>query len=54
MKENEVPRLGDFVKWSENPRDIWVEVGHRMAGLPVATLRARHGQSQLQFATFSK
>lgn len=51
MGENEVPQKGDFCRWSESPRDIWVEVGHRFIGLPVATIRHRAGQDQLQFAT---
>ena len=54
MKESEVPQKGDFAKWSQSKRDEWIEVGPRMIGLPVATIRIRCGQPELQFCTFSK
>jgi len=51
LSETEVPQKGDFCRWSESKRDIWVEVNPRFIGLPVATNRHRCGQDNLQFAT---
>lgn len=54
LKETEVPQKGDFAKWSQSKRDQWVECSPRLIGLPVATLRERYGQSEMQFCTYSK
>lgn len=53
LKGDEVPRKGDFAKWSQSKRDVWIEVGPMLRDLPVATLRTRCGQNDLQFCTFS-
>lgn len=57
LKENEVPQVGDFCRWSESKRDEWREIpkGDTFRhGLPVATIRTRCGQPEMQFCTFSK
>jgi hypothetical protein len=57
LNESEVPRPGDFCRWSQSKRDEWREIprGDTMrSGLPVATIRTRCGQSEMQFCTFSK
>lgn len=54
LAETEVPAKGDFARWSQSKRDSWIEIGPRLIGLPVATLRVRHGQSEMQFCTFAK
>jgi len=54
LKPEEVPVKGDYVRWSESKRDQWVNVSGMTMNLPVATLRARCGQSEMQFCTFSK
>lgn len=57
LSDTDVPRPGDWCKWSESKRDEWREIPARdtmRSGLPVATIRARCGQSAMRFCTFSK
>lgn len=57
LTELEVPQAGDYCKWSQSQRDEWIEIktGNTFrTGLPVATLRHRCGQPELQFCTYSK
>lgn len=57
LKDNEVPQVGDFSKWSPSARDQWVEIyasNTRLTGLPVATIRDRSGQPEMAFMTFRK
>lgn len=57
MRPDEVPEPGDWAKWANSPREIWVEItrGNTMLyGLPVATIRHRAGQEQLMFVTWRK
>ena len=54
LSDNECVRVGDLSRWSNAPRDTWMEIhkgGIYAYGLPVCTLRERHGQDALMFAT---
>lgn len=52
LDANEVVTPDHLVRWSTTPRDAWTTISPRspFVGLPVATLRVRHGQPDLQFA----
>jgi len=55
LRKDEVPQVGDFSRWSESMRDGWIEIGPgntRLLNLPVATIRDRAGQDQMQFCTY--
>ncbi len=57
LKVDEVPQHGDWCRWSMGPRDEWRQIpaGDTFrSGLPVASIRHRHGQTDMQFCTFSK
>lgn len=56
LGDSEVPRVGDFYRWSDADRDVWEQLSKgnsTLINLPVATLRVRCGQPELQFRTFS-
>lgn len=50
----EVPKAGDFSKWSSSFRDKWVEIPStqtNLISLPLSTIRVRVGQPELQVCT---
>jgi hypothetical protein len=53
LPPSEVVCAGDLVLWSTSPRDAWTDIVPKspFCGMPVETLRVRHGQPELSFAT---
>lgn len=50
LSETEVVQAGHLILW-HSKNDAWTKIdpGSVFVGLPVATLRVRHGQPDLQF-----
>jgi len=53
LGDDEVVEIGHWFRWSAKPDDRWTQIVNRWQitiGLPVSSIRTRHGQPDLQFA----